>query len=122
MKHYKLDLPTGVQTFFLLKAATLAPDLEKLVRTTATLVYGDMKEKNNVVKTVVVCQLKKKSFTIQIKKAITRKPAVTRKGIILGNPGLNRVDLDGNIMRCHNEIQQNMLHQIVLIERLKKQI
>ena len=29
----------------LLQAANLTPDLEKLVRTTATLVYGDMKEK-----------------------------------------------------------------------------
>ena len=45
VKRYKLDLPTGVQAFFLLQEANLAPDLEKLVRTTATLVYGDVKEK-----------------------------------------------------------------------------
>ena len=35
VKRYKLDLPTGVQVFFLLKAANFTPDLEKLVRTTA---------------------------------------------------------------------------------------
>ena len=45
MKRYKLDLPTGEQVFFLLQAANLTPDLEKLVRPTAALVYGDMKEK-----------------------------------------------------------------------------
>ena len=36
-------------------------------------------------KTLVVCQLKKKTLATQIKKVITRKVAVTRKGIILGN-------------------------------------
>ena len=45
VKRYKLDLPTNVQAFFLLQAANLTPDLEKLVRTTAILVYDDMKEK-----------------------------------------------------------------------------
>ena len=45
VKRYKLDLPTNVQAFFMLQAANLTPDLEKLVRTTAILVYDDMKEK-----------------------------------------------------------------------------
>ena len=45
MKCYNLDLTTGVQAFYFLQAGNLTPDLEKLVRTTATLVYGDMKEK-----------------------------------------------------------------------------
>ena len=45
MKRYKLDLPTGVQAFFLLQAANVTRDLEKMVRTTATLVCGDVKEK-----------------------------------------------------------------------------
>ena len=45
MKRYKLDLPTGVQAFFLLQAANVTRDLEKMVRTTATLVCGDIKEK-----------------------------------------------------------------------------
>ena len=44
MKYCKLDLSTGVQAFFLLQAANLTPDLEKLVRATATLVYGDIKK------------------------------------------------------------------------------
>ena len=73
-----------------------------------------------MVKTVAVCQLKKKTVTTQIEKVITRKVAVTRKGIILENQKLNEanpVDSDGNT-RC----QQNILHQAVLIERLKKQI
>ena len=45
MKRYKLDLPTSVQAFFLLQAANVTRDLEKMVRTTATLVCGDIKEK-----------------------------------------------------------------------------
>ena len=39
-----LDLPTGVQAFFLLQAKNLTPDLEKLVKTT-TFLFCDMKEK-----------------------------------------------------------------------------
>ena len=42
-----------------------------------------------MVKTVAVCQLKKKTVTAQIEKVITRKVAVTRKGIILKNQKLN---------------------------------
>ena len=34
-----------IQSFFLLQAASLAPDLEKLVRATTTLVYDYMKER-----------------------------------------------------------------------------
>ena len=45
VKRYKLDLPTGVQAFFLLQRANHTPDLENVLRTTATSVYGDMKEK-----------------------------------------------------------------------------
>ena len=45
VKRYKLDLPTGVQAFFLLQAANLSSDLEKLVRATARLDYLDMKDK-----------------------------------------------------------------------------
>ena len=45
MKRYKLDLPTGVQAFFLLQAANVTRDLEKMVRTTVSLVCGDIKEK-----------------------------------------------------------------------------
>ena len=45
VKRYKSDLPTGVQALFLLKVANITPDLKKLARTTAILVYGDMKEK-----------------------------------------------------------------------------
>ena len=41
----QVNLPTGEQVFFLLQAANLTPDLEKLVRTTAALVDGDIKEK-----------------------------------------------------------------------------
>ena len=42
---YKLTLPEGVQAFFLLNAANLTPDTEKLARATAELTYKDMKEK-----------------------------------------------------------------------------
>ena len=45
VKRYKLDLPTSVQAFFLLQRANHTPDLENVLRTTATSVYGDMKEK-----------------------------------------------------------------------------
>ena len=44
MKCCMLDLPTGVQAFFLLQAKNLTPDLEKLVKTT-TFLFCDMKEK-----------------------------------------------------------------------------
>ena len=43
-----------------------------------------------MVKTVAVCQLKNKTVTTQIEKVITRKVAVTRKGLILENQKLNR--------------------------------
>ena len=89
VKRYRLDLPTGVQAFFLLQAANLTPDLEKLARTAATLVYGDMRV-IHVAQTVAVCQLKKKTVTTQIEKVITRKVAVTRKGIILENQKVNQ--------------------------------
>ena len=45
IKKYKLELPEGVQAFFLLNAANLTPDMEKLARTTAELNYKDMKDK-----------------------------------------------------------------------------
>ena len=45
VKHCQFDLPTGMQAFFLLQAANLRADLEKLGVTTAALVYGDMKNK-----------------------------------------------------------------------------
>ena len=76
------DLPTGVQKFFLLQATNLTPYLQKLVRTTATLIYGDMKENiqkvlsNSCGKTMVVCQLKKKIISTQIKKVIKRKEII----------------------------------------------
>ena len=40
VKGYKLDLPTGKKTFFLLQATNLTPDLEKLVRTTSMNYIG----------------------------------------------------------------------------------
>ena len=76
------DLQTGVQKFFLLQATNLTPYLQKLVRTTATLIYGDMKENiqkvlsNSCGKTMVVCQLKKKIISTQIKKVIKRKEII----------------------------------------------
>ena len=39
------DLATGVQAFFLLKAANLPTDTEKLARATAKLEYDDMRDK-----------------------------------------------------------------------------
>ena len=40
-----INLPPGVLAFFLLQAANLAPDHEKLGRTAAKLEYKDMQEK-----------------------------------------------------------------------------
>ena len=40
VKDYKLDLPTGKKTFFLLQATNLTPDLEKLVRTSSMSYIG----------------------------------------------------------------------------------
>ena len=39
---------------------------------------------------MAVCQLKNKTVTTQIEKVITRKVAVTRKGLILENQKLNQ--------------------------------
>ena len=84
VKRHRLDLPIGVQAFFLLQAANLTLDLEKLVRATATLVYSDMKEKIQKVlsdscgKESGGVPVKRMSVTTQIEKVITRKEAVTR--------------------------------------------
>ena len=45
VKRYKLELPVGVQAYFLLQSASLPSDLEKLARTTAKLEFDDMKDK-----------------------------------------------------------------------------
>ena len=42
---FKLELPEGVRAFFLLSAANLTHDAEKLARTTAELNFKDMKDK-----------------------------------------------------------------------------
>ena len=42
---YGMELPEGVQAFFLLKAANIASEYEKLARATAKLEYKDMREK-----------------------------------------------------------------------------
>ena len=111
VKCYKLDLPTVVQAFILLQAANLTPDLEKLVRTTATLVYGDMKEK---IQKVLSDSCGKDSDGVSVKeedcyytnrKGYYKKGGSSKKGIILENQksklGTNPVDSNGNLMRCH---------------------
>ena len=45
LEKYDMALPQGVQAFFLLKAANLPADSEKLARATAKLEYNDMREK-----------------------------------------------------------------------------
>ena len=45
VKKYGMELPEGVQAFFLLKAANIASESEKLARATAKLEYKDMREK-----------------------------------------------------------------------------
>ena len=42
-----MELPEGVQAFFLLKSANLNADSEKLARAIAKLEYNDMREKLN---------------------------------------------------------------------------
>ena len=42
---FKMELPEGVQAFFLLKAANMTEDSERLARATANLDYKDMKDK-----------------------------------------------------------------------------
>ena len=42
---FKMELPEGVRAFFLLKAANMTEDSEKLARATAKLEYNDMKDK-----------------------------------------------------------------------------
>ena len=45
IKKYNMELPDGVQAFFLLKSANISQESEKLARTTAKLEYTDMREK-----------------------------------------------------------------------------
>ena len=45
IQKYKMELPTGAQAYFMLQAANLPADLEKLARATAKLEYEDMKDK-----------------------------------------------------------------------------
>ena len=45
LEKYEMSLPQGVQGFFLLKAANLTVESEKLARATAQLEYKDMREK-----------------------------------------------------------------------------
>ena len=45
VEKYEMELPQGVQAFFLLKAANLTVESEKLARATAKLDYKDMREK-----------------------------------------------------------------------------
>ena len=45
IEKYEMKLPEGVQAFFLLKAANLTVESEKLARATAKLEYKDMREK-----------------------------------------------------------------------------
>ena len=62
----------------MLQAASLAPDLEKLVRATTTLVYDYMKEKK-IKRWFIWCKdsggapVKEKSVAMQIKKVITER-------------------------------------------------
>ena len=45
LRQYKMELPEGVQAFFLLKAANLNTETEKLARAISKLEYKDMREK-----------------------------------------------------------------------------
>ena len=45
LKQFRMELPEGVRAFFLLKAANMSEDSEKLVRATAELAYDNMREK-----------------------------------------------------------------------------
>ena len=45
IQKYKMELPSGAQAYFMLQAANLPTDLEKLARATAKLEYDDMKDK-----------------------------------------------------------------------------
>ena len=45
MTQYKIDIPEGMQAFYLLNAANMTEENEKLTRTTAgKLTYSNMKE------------------------------------------------------------------------------
>ena len=100
-------MPTGVQAFFLLQAANLIPDHEKLVRTTATLVYGDMKDK---IQKVLSDSFGRDSGGVQVKeedcyytnrkgnyKRNNNYKKVNNFGRSKNKLGTNPVDSDGNI-------------------------
>ena len=98
-----------------------------MVRTTASLAYGDMREK---VQKVLSDSCGKDSGGVPVKekdcdctnwKGYYKKGGSNKKGNNFEKSKIkleaNPVDSDGN-MRC----QQNILHQAVLMERLKKPI
>ena len=111
VKRYRLDLLTGVQAFFLLQAANLTPDLEKLVRTAATLVYGDMREKIQKVLSDSCgtdsggVPVKEEDCYYTNRKGYYKKGGSNKKGNNFGKSksksGKNPVFSDGNIMRYH---------------------
>ena len=96
-----------------------------MVRTTASLAYGDMREK---VQKVLSDSCGKDSGGVPVKEkdcdctnCYYKKGGSNKKGNNFEKSKIkleaNPVDSDGN-MRC----QQNILHQAVLMERLKKPI
>ena len=116
---YKLDLPTVVQAFFLLQAANLSPDLEKLARATAKLEFKDMKDKLQKVfgdscgKDDEVVPVKQEDCLYTsgrgkfFNKRGVRGGRFAGRGrkkyqdVITSHTGKNSMDVDGNIMRCH---------------------
>ena len=107
VKKYNLELPTGVQAFFLLQAANLSSELEKLARATAKLEYADMKVK---LQNIFGDSIKDSSSAVPIKEEAAyythnkfrgRGRGQSRGGSTRGRRNTNPKDNDGNVMRCH---------------------
>ena len=114
----------------MLQAANNTPDPKELVRTTITLVYGDMKEKSQKVlsdsfgKNSGGVPVKEDGFYYADRSGCYKKGASNKKGNNFGESKgklrTNLVDLDRILWDIMNVIQQNLSYEIVLINRWKR--
>ena len=140
IEKYDMNLPTGVLVFFLLQAANLTPDHEKLVRTATKLKYKDMREKiqkvfdetgDNVVDCVPVKQKVAYIWTMVgvevLEATLIEEEAIHFVGLRKLNLRLYsivQIQLQAMVVSCDviTVNRSNILLQHVHIDRLKKVI
>lgn len=117
VQKFKLELPDGLKGYFLLSAANLSADHERLVRATAALTFDDIKDKLQKVfgefgdeedDDTGVLPIKTESafYTNSSTGKRGRGGQALQRGArggrgFQGARRTNPLDADGNIMRCH---------------------